>query len=136
MPLVAVCIIGAIGGLAWFLFSEFSRKRRVVDRLRVIDGLTEDAFAAAQPDVDDFVARSVYRYFHQLGRGIGVDPGSDLIDTYELDGNLLEGCLNEMQSALGIRKDGFARARASQGEGVRTVRDLVEFIDLAVRHSR
>lgn len=135
MILLSVIILGTLGGLGWFLFRESSRKRRVDARLRLTAGLTEDAFVVAQPDVADFVARAVFRYFDQLGHGVGVDPESDLAATYEFDGDLLEECLDHLQSALVIDESGFAKARTSQKSDIQSIGDLVKFVDIAVRHS-
>lgn len=135
MALITVIIVGTLGGIGWFLFSESSRKKRVDARLRLAGGLTEDAFVVAQPNVADFVARAVYRYFEQLGHGVGVDPESDLAGTYEFDGDLLEECLDQLQSTLGIHESGFAKARANQKSTIRSIGDLVRFVDIAVRYS-
>ena len=135
MALITVVIVGTLGGIGWFLFSESSRKKRVSARLRLTGGLTEDAFVVAHPDVADFVARAVYRYFERLGHKVGVDPESNLSGTYEFDGDLLEECLDHLQSTLGIHESGFAKARANQKSAIRSIGDLVRFVDIAVRYS-
>lgn len=126
---IVVLILGVGGGILVFLHRERVRRRAVVEAASRRAGLGREEFVERfSPVVPDQVSSAVFDYFSRAGRSSAVDPASDLFSTYQLDGNLLEECLDELQEELRISNKAFKVARQKQVGGVQTVEDLVTFV--------
>jgi hypothetical protein len=126
---IIVLVLGVGGGILVFLHRERVRRRAVAEAASRRVGLRRkefvEHFAQAVPGQ---VSSAVFDFFSHAGRSSSVDPASDLFSIYQLDGNLLEECLDELQQKLCISNKAFKVARHKQVEGVQTVEDLVTFI--------
>ena len=137
MNFLVVTAVGVVGGILIFIVRERRRRRAVLDAVQTRGGMSREDFVRCfSGRVSEQVAAAVFDYFSDETQGHGVDPTSDLLGVYHFDGDLLEECLDALQSALGISNADYRTARGRQADGLQTVEDLTVFVSHAWEAAR